>query len=300
MAAQKHSPEGLIEGPFLFIVNPKSGTGAYRLFRERIAITKSTRAFEVIESQSPAHSVELAHTASAKGFAAAIAVGGDGSVHEIGTPLIGSDCALGIIPTGSGNGIARHLGISMQPATAIDQILTGKFRRMDTLTVNNRPIIGFCGIGFDGYVARLFSEATERGFSNYVKLTLDAITQYKATPFAFSIGDKRSETDALTMVCANIRQFGNNAAINPQANDADGLLEVITVRPFPVASFPSLASRLFLNTFHKSKFVKVERTDHIRIQNLGAAEVQIDGEPFGSPNELDIAVKARSLKVLVP
>lgn len=300
MATKRTTPEGLIEGPFLFIVNPKSGTGAYRQFQERIGQTGSPRPFEVVESQSPAHSIELAATAGQKGYGAVIAVGGDGSVHEIGAQLIGSEIALGIIPTGSGNGIARHLGISMPPAQAIQEMLAGKYRSIDTLVVNGRPVIGFCGVGFDGHVARLFSEASERGFSNYVKLTMDAISNYRPTHFEITLDDAQQASEALTVVCANITQFGNNAAINPQAVDHDGLLEVIEVKPFPVTSFPTLAARLFINTFHKSKFVNVRKANQIRIANKEAAEVQIDGEPFGSPDELIIAVKPKSLRVIVP
>lgn len=300
MATERQKHEGLIEGPFLFIVNPKSGTGAYRQFQERIAQVDHERSFEVVESQSPEHSIELAATAGQKGYRAVIAVGGDGSVHEIGTKLIGTETALGIIPTGSGNGIARHLGISLPPAQAIKEMLGGKCRAMDTLMVNDRAVIGFCGIGFDGHVARLFSEAGERGFSNYVKLTLDAISNYRSTDFEVTADDQVENSEALTVVCANITQFGNNAAINPQAIDNDGCLEVITVKPFPVASFPTLAARLFINTFHKSKFVNVRKASQIRIENKGEAEVQIDGEPFGKPDVLNIRVKPKSLKVIIP
>lgn len=292
---------GLVEGPFLFIVNPRSGTGAVEVFRQEIKKLRQVRNFEVIESRSGEHSKELARTAKDRGFAAVVAVGGDGSVHEIGTQLIGSPVPLGIIPTGSGNGIARHLGISMRVKAATQQVLAGKTRAMDTFTLNGKAAIGFCGVGFDGHIARLFDGQRARGFSNYVKLVLRAFSSYSATSFQLETGgEEQRETKAYSITCANISQFGNNAYINPGACDDDGLLEVILVRPFPVLAFPLLASRLFLKSFDHSEYVSVTPLKRVTILNKGKAEVQIDGEPFGTPEELNFEAVPRSLNVIIP
>ncbi|MEZ4722734.1 MAG: diacylglycerol kinase family protein [Flavobacteriales bacterium] len=292
--------QGLVEGPFLFVVNPNSGTGGYKQFVNLTRSIQSVRKFDLVESQSPQHSVELAQKAADHGYAAVVAVGGDGSVHEIGVQLIGTQTALGIIPTGSGNGIARHLGLSLQVGVAIREMLIGKTRTIDTLTVNNEKAIGFCGIGFDAHVANLFDKATERGFSNYVKLTMDAFNDYEATEFQMCSTNHNKTIKAFTVILANINQFGNNAQINPKAIDDDGLFELVAVTPFPVTSFPSMASRLFMKSFHKSKFVSTEKLSEVVIKNPGNALLQIDGEPRGCVDQIKVEIAPKSLNVIIP
>lgn len=292
---------GLIEGPFLFIVNPNSGTGAVKTFLSHVKTIRHSRAFEVVESRSGAHSKELASSAGSKGFAAVIAVGGDGSVHEIGTQLIGSKVTLGIIPTGSGNGIARHLHISMNVKTAIKQALDGNMRSIDTFRVNGRAAIGFCGVGFDGHIARLFDEGKKRGFFNYAKLVFQAFSNYEASDFQVRVnGSPEQELKAYTLVFANINQFGNNARINPRACDHDGALEMIAIKPFPSTAFPFLASRLFLGNIDKSKYVSLHAAERFSIQNKGGAEIHVDGEPIGMAENLNFEVIPRSLNVIAP
>lgn len=291
---------GPIQGPFLFIVNPKSGTGGVNTFRKSIASFSSSEKFTVVESQSPEHSLDLARSADSKGYQAVIAVGGDGSVHEIGAQLIGSSIALGIIPTGSGNGISRHLGISNAIPKALDQMLNGKVRCIDTFLVNEQPAIGFSGIGIDAQVAKMFSEATERGFSNYVKLSIDAFTHYKPTDFKFNVDGTEYALPAYSLVCANTSQFGNNAFINPQAIDDDGYLEIIIIKAMPPAMLMPVASRLFLKSIHKSKWVDVLKGKRFEIQNLEGAELQIDGEALGVCKNLTFEVRPQSLMIITP
>ncbi len=299
MTLETNNNSGPLQGPFLFIVNPNSGTGAVDAFRKSIR-SNSSQKFTVIESKSPEHSLELARNAKSRGYEAVIAVGGDGSVHEIGAQLIDSSIPLGIIPTGSGNGISRHLGISNSIPKAIDQMLKGKVRFMDTFQVNGQPAIGFSGIGIDAQVAKMFSEASERGFSNYVKLSIDAFTNYTPTSFALKIDDDEHEIAAYSVVCANTSQFGNNAFINPKAVDNDGELELVVIKAMPPAMLMPVASRLFLKTIHKSKWVKVFKGKRFNIQNIEEAELQIDGEALGVFKNLTFEVKPQSLMVITP
>lgn len=291
---------GPLQGPFLFVVNPNSGTGAVNTFRKSIKKFDNDERIRVIESRNPEHSLELAHSAQSQGYAAVIAVGGDGSVHEIAAELIGTAVALGIIPTGSGNGISRHLGISNQIPKAIDQMLKGKMRIIDTFKVNEEIAIGFSGIGIDAQVAKLFAETTERGFSNYVKLSIDAFTNYKPTSFTIKVDDDKHTIAAYSIVAANTSQFGNNAFINPQAKDDDGLIELIAVKAMPPAVLMPVASRLFLKSIHRSKWVDVLKAKRIEIENHDGAELQIDGEALGVRNKLIIEVNPQSLTVLTP
>ncbi len=255
---------------------------------------------EVVISESGAHSVQLAREAGSKGFKAVVAVGGDGSVNEIGRQLIGSGIPMGIVPTGSGNGIARHFGISTKLSTAIRQAFRGHVKTIDTMCVNDEAAVGFCGVGFDGFVAQQFNAIGERGFSNYVKLTIDIFGSYEANSYALDFDGNQSEAEAYSVVVANARQFGNNAFINPTGREDDGFLELVIVRNFPKAAFASLASRLFLQNIHKSKYVETHRVTKVVIQNPGKEPLQIDGEYASSPKEVVVTIDPASLNILVP
>lgn len=301
MVDQGKISKGLIEGPFLCIVNPNSGTGNSALFIERLDRFNELPGLDFVISESPRHSLELASNAKKDDYQAVIAVGGDGSMHEIGTQLIGTEIAFGIVPTGSGNGVARHLGISLDPEKALHEMLRGNVRAIDTFSMNNRTGIGFAGIGIDGHVAKLFDKAEERGFSNYVKLSLDAFFNYKSTRFEISIDDDPSfEQDALTVICANTSQLGNNAVVNATGLDDDGLLELVVIEAVPAMNMMTLASRLFLKTLHKSPSVKVYQGKSFSIKNIGLAEMHIDGEAMGPEENVTFSINPSSLNALIP
>lgn len=299
MLLKDKSPKDLEQGPFLFIVNPKSGTGSAQIFLEYIKTVKHHHSFEVVVSESSEHSVSLAKNAALNGYSAVIAVGGDGSVHEIGLELIHTHVALGIIPTGSGNGVSRHLGISNDIKKATQQMLNGHFRYIDTIKANKHRAIGFCGIGIDAHVASVFANSTERGFNNYMKLTIDAFSNYNPTPFEIT-DSQLPISEAYTVVIANTTQFGNNAFINPKGKDDDGLLECVIIDDFPQIAFPELASRLFLKSIDKSKHVKLIRSKVFNVRNIGLAPFQIDGETIETANTFTFEVDPKSLKVIVP
>ncbi len=299
MLSNEKSEKDLLQGPFLFIVNPKSGTGLAQTFLEYIKTVKHQQSVEVVVSESGEHSVSLAKNAAFNGYSAVIAVGGDGSVHEIGLELIHTNVALGIVPTGSGNGVSRHLGISNDVKTATQQMLSGNFKHIDTIKANENRAIGFCGIGIDAHVASVFANSTERGFNNYMKLTIDAFSNYTPTPFEI-VDSQLPISEAYTVVIANTSQFGNNAYINPKGKDDDGLLECIVIGKFPQIAFPELASRLFLKSIDKSRHVKVLKNKRFTLKNIGLAPFQIDGETIETANTFTFEVDPKSLKVIVP
>jgi diacylglycerol kinase (ATP) len=281
-------------GPFLFVVNPNSGTNNDTSFLSQFSLAGIEYSVEV--SSSSSHMVELVKRAISSGIQAVIAVGGDGTVNGIGTELIDTDVALGVIPTGSGNGIARHLGIPMDKKAAIKALYQPKIRRIDSLKVNDTYALGFAGLGFDGLIAERFSHSQGRGFGNYIKLCLEALNEYASGNF--NIDGKQQP--AFSIIAANINQFGNDAFINPEAVDNDGLFELIKINHPPIASFPSLASRLFMRTFHESKFVTVDKRGAVEILNLDKAHLQIDGEPYGTPSVVRVESNPSSLNVMIP
>jgi diacylglycerol kinase (ATP) len=296
-----HSYEGLSEGPFLCIVNPKSGTAQSRATLDDILRIAPQRHVTTIVSQSSAHMKDLAANAESEGYVAVIAAGGDGSVHGIAAELIGSEVALGIIPMGSGNGIARHLGLSADPMNAFIQLMQGRSRRIDTFTVNGVPAIGFAGVGIDGQVASAFEHAPGRGFKNYLRLTFKAFAHYEPSTFHWRVDDGDTTTDhAWTVICANTEQFGNNAIVNATGVDCDGLLECIVVRDIPRFMLAGLSTRLFTRSLHKSAAVKVVSGKKIILSNRDRAALQIDGEVAGHPEEVVFEVVPKSLRILVP
>lgn len=301
MSVDRTTIEGPQRGPFLCIVNPNSGTGASRKFIETIDSRPAVDGLNVIISESPAHSRYMAKSAEENGYKAVIAVGGDGSVQEIATQLIGSKVAFGIVPAGSGNGIARHLNISMNPEEALQQMLQGKQRVIDTFKVNETAAIGFSGLGLDGLVAKAFDEANERGFSNYVKLTMDLMLGYQATRFRISDAEGNdANIEALSIVCANTSQLGNNAVVNATGKDDDGALELVIIQNTPPVQRMALASRLFLRSLHKSPVVEVKQSSRFVIENLDSVALQVDGETSGSPSMVTFEVVPKSLNVLIP
>lgn len=292
--------KGSVKGPFLFIVNPNSGTGVVNSFGEALASVSNPPDHEVVISESGKHSVELARSAASNGFAAVVAVGGDGSVNEIGRQLIGTDLPLGIVPTGSGNGVARHFRISTRLPNAIRQAFRGNVRTIDTIQINDQTAVGFCGLGFDGYIAREFNKLNERGFASYAKLTLDCFNTYEAHSFTVIVDSAATTFIGYSLIVANAKQLGNNAFINPTGKEDDGQLELIVIEDFPKAQFPSIVSRLFLQNIHKSKYVNTLPVKKVTIQNLERQSLQIDGEYAGEPSEVHIEVNPASLNILVP
>ena len=300
MSKKQTQEKGRITGPFLFVANPNSGTGKVEEFMHLASKLEERGDVEIVESTSPEHSIELAKTAGERGFEAVIAVGGDGSVHEIGMQLIGSDVALGIVPTGSGNGVSRHLGIPNQIKPAVECLLQGKIRRMDTFTANDHPCIGFCGVGIDAAIAEAFDKSTDRGFSNYVKLSIDAFATYEPGETIIQTPSNELTEEVFTVVCANTSQFGNNAYINPSGKDDDGKVEMIIVKHFPPVQLMPLASRLFLKNIHRSKFVEVYSGEAFSVIPPKGISYQIDGEPMGHASKVEFRVNPSSLNVLIP
>lgn len=282
-----------------FIINPKSGAKGKAHFVETINSTIDTRKIDAIirYTEAPHHATQIARECAEQQFDLVVAVGGDGSVNETGAGLINTNTALGIIPTGSGNGMARHLGISVDFKKAVSLINDCQFEAIDTLDVNGRFCIGTIGTGFDAYIAHLFSKAGTRGYSTYVKLVLAEFASYKSIHYNLSIDGKKVEHDCFLLTFANSSQFGNNAVIAPFADVKDGIIEISMMRKFPVYCAPHLIYRLMHNTIHQSKFFTGLKGKEIIIENKGDLLGHIDGEPVTFSGDVQIKVKPLSIKV---
>lgn len=285
----------------LFIANPVSGVSKKKNIEKLIGEKTDIKKFhyEFNYTQSPKHATELARNAVSKKFDIVVAIGGDGTVNEIGKGLIGTKTALAFLPIGSGNGLARHLKIPMNLEKAMNVINTGKIIPIDTAQINNEVFIGMAGIGFDAHIGWEFAKCGKRGFRNYIKIFLSEYPKYKAQDFEISIHGKTIFKNALLISFANGSQYGNNAVIAPEADLQDGFLDVCVLKNFPFYSVPHLAWRLFNKRMHESKYLEIFRAKEILIKQ-NSDRGHIDGEPVLFGKEMKIKVNPLSLNVLIP
>ncbi|MBK9412994.1 MAG: diacylglycerol kinase family lipid kinase [Bacteroidetes bacterium] len=283
-----------------FIINPKSGATDKHSFTDWINsnIDRSIFECEITHTTAPHHATALARDAAENNFDIVVAVGGDGSVNETGAGLIGTKTALGIIPTGSGNGMARHMKIPIHFQKAVALLNTGTNELVDTLTVNNRPCIGTFGIGFDAHIAHLFAGAGTRGYSTYVKLVLAEFSKYKPVYFKIFADKKEYHLNCFLLTFANSSQFGNNAVIAPFADVKDGIIDISMLQKFPAYVAPHLVYRMMNNSIHNSRFFDRLNAKEILVRNETIVKGHIDGEPVELEGDIEIKVKPLSLNIV--
>ena len=238
--------------------------------------------------------------AEAENFDVVFAVGGDGTVHELSKRLIGRKPALGILPTGSGNGFARHIGMPADPAHALRASARGKVITIDSAEVNGHAFLGVMGIGFDAVVADRFAASTVRGLETYVKEGLVAFAHFEAEEYEVVANGKTIRQKAFVIAVANSGQYGNNARVAPLASLRDGLLDVVIVNDTSLVGAAMLLARLFTGTFHRSDSVTMFQTNEVTIHRPAAGIAQLDGEPVTLPEQLHVRVRPQSVKLLVP
>lgn len=229
-----------------------------------------------------------------------LAVGGDGTVHEVAKRLIGKRPALGILPTGSGNGFARHIGLPMNPRLSLQACSKMRIEEIDTATVNGTPFVGTMGIGFDAWVAEQFASSTVRGLAGYAAIAARGFLRYRAAEYDITIDGEHEHRAALIVAIANASQYGNNARIAPIASLQDGLLDVVIIDRLSPLAIPAAGLRLFRGTLDRARGVTMKRGRRIVIRRAAAGPAHLDGEPVMLPEELSIEVVPRSLRLLVP
>ncbi len=230
-----------------------------------------------------------------------IVAGGDGMVNSIGSELIGSDVALGVIPTGSGNGFARHFGISMNCEKAVVALLDAEVRSIDVGTLNGRPFFVTASMAWDAAMVEYIERSPVRGVLPYVFSAVYGYFDYTPQPvdLVFEDGEKMHMEKPLILTVANMTQFGGGAKIAPQAKADDGLLELVAISKSGKNVFSNL-SRLFDGTLDSHESVTTRRFSHLTIERENPASVQTDGELLGAPSKIEITVLPRALNVLVP
>jgi YegS/Rv2252/BmrU family lipid kinase len=284
----------------LFVINPVSGGKKKTAFNKQVLevldLNRFDPTFKVTDHAN--HAYELAKSAIEEQYDAVIAVGGDGTINEIGSALAGSEVPLGIIPEGSGNGLAYYLGIPMNESAALRRINRFDSVEIDCGKVGDRYFFNMAGIGFDASVSDKFASETFRGPVGYLRTAINVLSKYKPRKYSLKIDGKIYEREAFMVSVANSPQYGNNAYIAPNASINDGLLDVCIVHKFPLYILPMMIFHLFNKTADQSEYVEIIPGKEICIEQEGKAPVHLDGEPMDLGDKIDIKVQSNALKII--
>jgi diacylglycerol kinase (ATP) len=286
----------------LFVINPISG--AKNKVRIPDLIKKHLDAeqfiFDIEFTQRAGHAEELTRSAVENGYQKVIAVGGDGTINEIARVLIHQNCSLGILPSGSGNGLSRHLGLPLNPVDAIKVLNKNKSIVIDSGNINGHPFLCTSGIGFDAHIGRLFAESKVRGFNTYLRTTISEFLNYSSERYFIEADGNQMEVNAFLITFANSAQYGNNAYISPHADIQDGLIDLCILSTFPKYMIVPLGISLFKKTADQSRFLKIIKTKEVKVERLCEGPIHVDGEPVQTGKKLTMKVVPSSLTVIVP
>ncbi len=286
------------------ILNPRAGVRTGRI-REAVERGRpSWSDYAVYLTREAGHATQLAGEAVAAGADLVVAVGGDGTVNEVARGLLGTSAALGIVPVGSGNGLARALRIPLRPEAALAALERGARRRIDVGFINGRPFLNVAGVGFDAAVGHAFHESGRRGgrrgFLGYLRLCVAELRTYRPPRLAVEVAAERVELSAFVVTFANGPQYGAGARINPGARLDDGRLEVVVFENGPWWRSLLAAPRLFLGGLERSPSYRRLVGDAALVTAGAPAPVHCDGDPVGLSERIEVTLKPRVLEVVVP
>ncbi|MDE7335868.1 MAG: diacylglycerol kinase family lipid kinase [Muribaculaceae bacterium] len=287
----------------VLIVNPRSGTSEKgRIVRMTLSeMLAAGITVETAYTERPGHATELAIAYAAQGTDIVIAMGGDGTVNEVARGLCNTSSTLGIIPTGSGNGLARHLQIPLDPKGAIGVITAGNTQQCDYCTVNDRPFFCTFGIGFDAAVSdRFASRPGQRGMVNYVRSAFEELIHFEAEEYTIITDEGETREKAFVIACCNAAQYGNNAFIAPQASVTDGLMDITILHEGNLLRRAINGIDLMLGLIRNGARARMFRTSHLTINRPHSGPVHLDGEPADMGRRLVVRCHAGGLRVFSP
>jgi len=278
-----------------FIINPFSAKKNYQPFLDELSKKVEKPLYLISKSLEDTDDFIDEHWENVDVF---VAVGGDGTISTVAKKLINSDKILAVFPAGSGNGFSNETNFSKNITLLLDKIKNGKFRKIDTFTVNEYFSINVSGTGFDGKVVKEF-EKTNRGFKNYIKVSIETFFNYKPIDVQFSDSKYQSHNGTYLMLnVANTRQFGNNAYIAPMASKSDGLVDLVLVKKFPLYYSPFFAYRMFTKRLKNNDYVTYLPVSEIEFE-VNTRNWHIDGEFKKIKSPVHIKVLPKSLRILV-
>jgi diacylglycerol kinase (ATP) len=283
----------------LFVVNPISGVGKQKLVEKEVAahLDKSKFNFQFIYTERAHHAHDIAKDAALAGVHVVAIVGGDGSVNETAKALVNTSTRMAIVPTGSGNGLARQLGIPCDVKKAILHLNNSDDFLIDTGFIGEHFFVGAAGFGFDALIAQEFPKMKKRGFASYIKLFFKNIGKYKPQSFEVEGLNFVDAKDCFVFTVSNSGQYGNGAVICPQSILNDGELELVIIKKIPVLLLPFFAVKLFTKTLKNGKYYHSQTFKKISIKGKNII-AHVDGEPIVLPDEFEVKVVGKSLWVL--
>lgn len=284
----------------LFIVNKYAGTGYQASLEGKILdiCEEYDAACSIDFTTGKGHATELAKEAIDK-YDLVVAVGGDGTINEVATGLLHSGTTMGIIPRGSGNGLARHLRIPLSVGKAVESLFNSQVIAMDTFTVNEKLSLNVSGIGFDAHIASLFGKNGKRGLSGYTKITIQQYIRFKEFEALISANGIETRKKAFIIAIANSSQYGNNARIAPHASVCDHVLNVNFLRKVPPYRLDFIYS-FFRGTIDQSEFCEIMETDSMQLALSEPMALHVDGEPVGHETVFNIKLLPASLNIRCP
>lgn len=287
----------------IFIVNPISGHHNKNHFPNLVesSIDKNKYDYTIVFTEYANHATELTMKAIEDGYEYIAAVGGDGTINEVAKCLIGKEQTLVIIPFGSGNGLARHLGLPFKVEKLIkDVINNGKKYKIDTATMNGIPFISLAGIGFDAMIADYFAKDENRGFLTYAKLITEKYPNYRQKEYTLIMDDKTTiECKPFFVTFANSSQFGYNAEISPKASVQDGFLDVCIFKKPNILEVPIVATYFLAKQIDKSNFIDIYKAKKIQVIRKVDEVANVDGEPVEMSKDIIVEIKPLSLNILL-
>lgn len=285
----------------VFVVNPRAGVGPAtaleNLIHEHARAHDATA--DILYTEARGHATELASAAVRDGADIVAAVGGDGSINEVAKGLVGTNAVLGIVPRGSGNGLARHLGIPLNLGDAVSSIFDSRELAMDVFTLNGKLSLNVSGIGFDGHVTNLFGVKSGRGLMGYVSVTAQEFMTFREFSAEIQINGTTFTRSAFIIAIANSSQYGNNAYIAPEASVCDGVLHVNILKKIPLYRMDFLYD-FFAGRVGKSPYSDIMEASRMELRTNMVVPYHVDGEPAGESDRFTIAVSPGVLKVLYP
>lgn len=287
-----------------FILNPNSGHNRRNLPAMRALLRRCAPAGSLfLQTERQGHAIELARQALEAGHSRIVAVGGDGTLNEVASALVGTGADLGLVPCGSGNGLALHLGIPVKPEQAA--LLAGsdsaRIHIMDTGVAAGHPFFNATGLGLDADISAAFNRLSKRGFPAYVRTTIRTWLRHRPVRCTIATEDgRRLSTEALLVCVANSDQYGNNALIAPGARVDDGLLDLTVIGRMSMPRLVWLARRLFNGTLPRSAAVRTLRARGFTIEREAPGLLHTDGEHHEAGERVEISVRPASLRIVTP
>ena len=297
-----HSQALQVKTNILFVINPISGGKAKLRIPALIDRYLDKEKFNAnfLLTEYAGHATEIVEEAITKNFDIIVAAGGDGTINEVASKVLEHKKILGILPLGSGNGLARFLNIPQNLKDAIVLINQLKTDKIDSATFNNKCFFNLAGMGFDAHLSAAFSKDKKRGLAGYLKLSFKEVFTYKDEIYNINIDGIDYQREAFAVTIANSSQYGNNVYIAPRASVKDGLLDVCVIKPFSILKLPVLSYILLNGTAETSDMIEIIKGKNIKISRAKEGPVHVDGEPLNMGKEVQVAINPLSLEVIVP